>query len=171
MNLIKALPGSLLIMLLACQPTLANTQDRYEAISVKADNSVYDEKAGTQELSGNVEITQGSMSITADNIKIELRDGKLYRISGLGKPIRFQQRDDSNQIMRGQSNRIAYDVDTSEITFEGDALFEKPGQKLSGHTIRYNMQNLTFKAAGTDQSGSKGRVNIVLQPARKANDN
>lgn len=140
----------------------ANPDDQKKAINVKADTSQYDERAGTQTLSGNVEITQGSMSIKADSIKIELKDGALYRISGKGKPIKFQQLTQTNELMRGQSNQISYDTQTAQITFEGDAEFERPGQKFSGHTIEYNMLKLTFKAAGNTQ----GRVNITLQPAK-----
>ncbi len=141
---------------------IANPDDQKKAINVQADTSQYDERAGTQTLSGNVEITQGSMSIKADSIKIELKDGALFRISGKGKPIKFQQLTQTNELMRGQSNQISYDTQTAQITFEGDAEFERPGQKFSGHTIEYNMLKLTFKAAGNKQ----GRVNITLQPGK-----
>lgn len=140
----------------------ANPDDRNKAINVKADNSEYDERAGTQVLSGNVEISQGSMSIKADTITIELKNDALYRITGSGNPIRFQQLTQAKELMRGQSNQISYNTQTSEITFKGEAEFERPGQKLSGHTIEYNMEALTFKAAGNQ----KGRVSITLQPAK-----
>ena len=153
----------LLALLFSAASTLhANPDDRKKAINVKADNSEYDERAGTQVLSGNVEISQGSMSIKADTITIELKNDALYRIIGSGNPIRFQQLTLANELMRGQSNQISYNTQTSEITFKGDAEFERPGQKLSGHTIEYNMEALTFKAAGNQ----KGRVSITLQPGK-----
>ena len=64
--------------------------------------------------------------------------------------------------MKGQSNRIEYNLETTQITFSGDARFERPGQKLTGSSIMYNMSDLTFKASGD----KKGRVNIVLQPTQ-----
>lgn len=140
----------------------ANPDDRLKAINVKADNSEYDERAGTQTLSGNVEVTQGSMSIKADTITIELKNNALFRITGIGNPIKFQQTTRSNELMRGQSNQISYNTQTAEISFKGDAQFERPGQKFSGHTIEYNMTALTFKAAGNN----KGRVTITLQPGK-----
>lgn len=144
-------------------PALANTAaDAGKAINVQADQSDFDEKAGIQSLKGNVEITQGSLTVKADSIQIELKDGALFRIVGKGSPIRFQQQTDTGAIMKGQSNRIEYNMQTTQITFSGDAKFERPGQKLSGSSIMYNMSDLTFKASGD----KKGRVNIVLQPTQ-----
>lgn len=140
----------------------AQLDDHTKPINVKADTSLYDERRGTQTLSGNVEITQGSMSISADNIEIEIKNGTLYRITGSGSPIRFQQMTPDNQLVRGQCDQIIYNTSTTEITFRGNAKFERPGQKLSGDTIEYNLSELTFKAAGND----KGRVNITLQPGK-----
>lgn len=140
----------------------AQIADHTKPINVQADQSVYDERRGTQTLSGNVEVTQGSMSIAADTIKIEIKNGALFRITGTGSPIRFQQLTPDNGLVIGECNEISYNTTTTEIIFRGDATFERPGQKLSGETIEYNLRELTFKAAGND----KGRVNITLQPAK-----
>ena len=161
MTAIMAITYALLLALPGAQ-LMARADDRTKPININADASEYDERAGTQVLSGNVEISQGSMVIKADRIVVELRNNALYRISGSGNPIRFQQITDNDELMRGQSNEISYNTQTSEITFKGNAEFERPGQKFTGHTISYNMAELTFRAAGNQ----KGRVNIVLQPGR-----
>ena len=142
--------------------TTVLAQDFTKPINVQADNAVYDERAGTQTLSGNVEVSQGSMSISADRIEIEIKNGTLYRITGTGSPIRFQQMTLDNQLITGQCEELVYNTATSEITFIGNANFERPGQRLSGHSIEYNLSALTFKAAGSDS----GRVNITLQPGQ-----
>jgi lipopolysaccharide export system protein LptA len=159
---IAHLMQGLLIATITATLALANPADRSKPISISADSSEYDEKASTQVLAGNVEISQGSMVIRADRIKVELKNNTLFRITGSGSPIRFQQLTANNELMRGQSEQISYNTETSEITFKGNAEFERPGQKFSGHSINYNMAKLTFKAAGND----KGRVNIVLQPGK-----
>lgn len=151
-----------LALAMAVSVTHANPADRSKPINISADASEYDEKAGTQVLSGNVEISQGSMVIKADRIKVELKNNALFRITGNGNPIRFQQLTERNELLRGQSESISYNTETAEITFKGEAELERPGQKFTGHTINYNMTDLTFKAAGND----KGRVSIVLQPGR-----
>ena len=154
-----------LIMLLSVPTgqTAADTRsDGSQPISVQADQSDFDEKAGIQRLTGNVEITQGTLTLKADSIEIELKDGALLKIVGEGNPIRFQQQTDTGATMSGQSNRIEYNTQTTQITFSGDARFERPGQKLSGNSITYNMSDLTFKASGD----KKGRVSIILQPSQ-----
>ena len=65
----------------------AQTSDHTQPINVKADASVFDERRGTQTLTGNVEVTQGSLSITADKIEIQIKDGALYQITGTGSPL------------------------------------------------------------------------------------
>lgn len=140
----------------------ADLDDRNKPINIKADRSEFDQREGTQTFSGNVEVSQGSMEISAERVVIEIRDGSFYKITGEGSPIRFQQLGENSELIRGQSGKIAYDTSTSQLTFEGDASFERPGQKFSGETIRYNMRNLTFEATGSD----KGRVSIVLQPGK-----
>lgn len=150
------------VLCLAIVNAQANPADRTKPINISADSSEYNDIAGTQVLAGNVEISQGSMVIRADRITVELKDNTLYKITGSGSPIRFQQLTENNELMRGQSEQISYNTKTSEITFSGNAEFEKPGQKFTGHSINYNIAELTFKAAGNDN----GRVNIVLQPRR-----
>lgn len=140
----------------------AQTDDHTKPINVKADSSVFDERRGTQTLTGNVEVTQGSLSIAADMIEIQIKDGALYQIKGTGSPIIFQQLTLDNQLVRGECNEIIYNTVTTEISFRGNANFERPGQKLTGETIEYNLRELTFKAQGNDE----GRVNITLQPAK-----
>lgn len=166
MPLLSVLPRVLCILVLTLpwHISSANPADQKKPINVKADTSVFDERAGTQELAGNVEITQGSMSINADSIKIELKNGALFRITGTGSPIRFQQLSEKNELMRGQSEEIVYNTQTSDITFRGDARFERPGQEFTGHSIEYNMSALTFKAEGRKNNTDTGRVSIVLQP-------
>ena len=161
----RALPAvffAITFFILVSNPVVAQLADHTKPINVKADSSIYDDRRGTQTLSGNVEITQGSMSIFADSIKMEIRDGTLFRITGTGSPIKFQQLTPNNELIRGECNEIIYNTATTAITFRGNANFERPGQKLTGDTIEYNLNELTFKATGND----KGRVNITLQPGK-----
>ena len=151
-----------LLVVVPIKTGLAATGDANQPVNVKADQSEFDERAGIQTLSGNVEITQGTLMVKADEIQIELKNGALFRIIGTGNPIEFQQETDDGAIMSGESSRIEYNTETTQITFSGNARFERPGQQLTGSSITYNISKLTFKASGD----KKGRVNIVLQPSQ-----
>ena len=98
------------ILVMASGQLLAQGDDHTKPINVKADTSVYDDRRGTQTLSGNVEVTQGSMSISADTIEIEIRDGTLFRIIGTGSPIKFQQMTPNNELITGECNEISYNT-------------------------------------------------------------
>lgn len=156
-----------LLMLLACATAQADLDDHTKPINIKADESEFDQRTGVQTFRGNVEVTQGSMEIRADSIEIAFKDGVFYRITGTGTPVQFQQIGANNELARGQSEKIVFDTVSMQLTFEGGASFERPGQKFSGGTINYNLRNLKFSATG---GGTKERVNIVLQPGSLKKD-
>jgi len=131
---------------------------------VSADRSEYDDKAGIQRLIGNVEITQGSMKIQAQEISIYLQENRLSRIEGTGSPIRFEQLNDADQTIVGEANSINYDAVDGTLILIGNARLKQPRQELNSNQIVFNSRNQTVKAEG----GNTGRVSIRIQ-APKAN--
>lgn len=138
----------------------AKTGDETQPIDVSADRSEYDNKAGIQRLIGNVEIVQGTMKITANEIAIHLKDNRLARIEGKGSPIRFEQLNDLNESVVGEANAIDYNATDGTLILTGDARLQQPRQELNSSRIVFNSRAQTVKADGGDQ----GRVNIRIQP-------
>jgi len=135
--------------------------DLQQPINVQADKSEFDEKAGTQTLSGNVEISQGSMLITAEEITIGLKDNALHTISGSGDPIRFQQENEAGDIMKGAAEKIIYDAIAGTLTLRGAATLSQPRQNLVSDLIIFDARSQKVNAEG---GGDTGRVSIQLLP-------
>ena len=135
--------------------------DLQQPINVQADKSEFDEKAGMQTLSGNVEISQGSMLITAEEIAISLKDNALHTISGTGTPISFQQENEAGEIMRGEAESIIYDALAGTLTLKGAATLSQPRQNLVSDLIIFDARSQKVNAEG---GGDTGRVSIQLLP-------
>ncbi|MBX2825351.1 MAG: lipopolysaccharide transport periplasmic protein LptA [Gammaproteobacteria bacterium] len=138
----------------------AKTSDFEQAIDVKADRSEFNEKAGVQILSGNVEITQGTMLIKADSIEVTLKDNKLSTIEGQGSPIRFQQENDEGELIVGECQTILYEAENGRLTLKGSATLSEPKQNLRSDRIVFDSISQTVIAEG----GKTGRVSITIQP-------
>ncbi|ASJ75921.1 lipopolysaccharide transport periplasmic protein LptA [Granulosicoccus antarcticus] len=148
-------------------PALARENDLAQPIEVQADKSEFDEVAGTQTLTGNVEITQGSMRITADHIAILLKNNALSTITGNGSPIRFEQENEAGELMSGQAERISYDALAGVLTLEGSATLSQPKQELVSERITFNARTQKVSAEGGPKSG---RVSIQIQPPTSADE-
>lgn len=160
--ILKILGVSLLSTLIVVSPSLhARESDLTQPIDVRADRSEFDEKAGTQTLQGNVEISQGTLKINAEQIAIALKDNALHTISGTGTPIRFQQENEAGELMRGEAGKILYDAIAGTLTLEGSATLSQPRQNLVSERIVFDARTQKVKAEG---GGDTGRVNIQILP-------
>ena len=164
---------SLQLLIFAClsgvvvTPTHARQSDLTKAIDVRADKSEYDEKAGTQTLSGNVEITQGTMKIKADQIAISLKDNTLSKIEGTGAPIRFEQENEEGELMQGEAKRIIYNAIEGTLILQGSATLKQPRQNLVSELITFNSRTQKVSAEG---GGDSGRVTLQIQPPTLSNN-
>lgn len=166
-NLIRQLTCALLLTgsVLCISTVQARDSDLTQPIEVQADKSEFDEKAGTQKLSGNVEITQGSMRIRAEEIEISLKNNALHTITGSGDPIRFQQETNAGEIMKGEAQNITYDALAGTLTLQGAATLSQPRQNLVSELIVFDARSQKVKAEG---GGETGRVNIQILPPTAA---
>lgn len=147
-------------------PAMARQSDLTKAIDVRADKSEYDEKAGTQTLSGNVEISQGTMKIKADRIAISLENNALSKIEGTGSPIRFEQENEEGELMQGEAKRIIYNAISGTLVLQGSATLTQPRQNLVSEQITFDARTQKVSAEG---GGDSGRVTIQIQPPTPSN--
>ena len=140
---------------------IARQSDRSKPIDVRADSSEFDEKTGRQSLTGNVEITQGTMQISADFIAISLENNALSKIEGRGSPIRFTQENEAGELMQGEASEIIYDAIKGTLILKGGASLKQPRQTMTSEQIFFDSQTQKVSAEG---GGSDGRVSIQIQP-------
>ncbi len=170
---IRALIGVLLV-LAAGWPARAEKADRTKPLNVAAD------RQGTVDLQnqvvvfdGNVVITKGTIVIRADRVEVrEGADG--YRMAvafgSRSRPAAFRQkRDDVNEYIEGQADRLEYEEKGDVVRFAGNAVVrrlrgETVADEITGNVIAYDNIHEVFSVNGGQSTGATGRVRAILTP-------
>jgi lipopolysaccharide transport protein LptA len=135
------------------------------AMNVNSDHGEFDLAAGRAHHWGNVSFTRGNARIEADDVVLELADGKLERATISGGPARFTQAAAVDApAAEGSARRMTYDAGVDQIELEGEARVVQGGDEVTGDLIRYDARRQRVLAA----SGSEGsgRVQMTITPKR-----
>ncbi len=178
----QGLRGLLLLgCLSAAMLAHAERSDRDKPIHFSADKSEainYETKVAT--LSGNVIITQGTMSIRADRVVLRQNPDNTLSATAYGKPVSFRQkRDDSDEYVEGYALRAEYDGQKEVLELFDQALLKQATDEIRSNYIYYNSATETFRAEGRPDStlpkgatpSSEERVHGTFQPKRKDGEN
>ena len=145
--------------------THAAKQDLEQEITIKSQRQAADLKNKIASYLDNVRINQGSISITADIVKVfsiidknsgEKNDTYLAK----GKPAIFQQKLEDGSLISLQADEITYNPNSNTITVSGNALVKQAGSEVSGNEITYNTLSEKLEA----HSANNQSVTTVLQP-------
>ena len=151
--------------LLLISPVHAAKKDLDQEITIKSQRQAADLKNKIASYLDNVSIRQGSISITADIVKVFSRIDKKTGIKNdtylaKGKPAIFQQKLEDGSLISLQADEISYHPNTNTITVSGNALVKQAGSEVSGNEITYNTLTERLEA----QSADNQSVTTVLQP-------
>jgi lipopolysaccharide export system protein LptA len=150
-----------LLILLPAVPAMALITDRQQPLEVNADRTEGTLGDGRATLSGNVEITQGSLLIRADVARVEKAEGKVQRIELTGEPAKLEQEIEDQGRVTAEAQRIEYQVATGIVTLTGAADVVHPQYHISGESLQYDMNRQHFKGSG---GAEDGRIRIRLDP-------
>ena len=136
---------------LACSLALFNTANAAKAdlgqeITIKSQRQAADLKNKIASYLDNVSISQGSISITADVVKVfsqaDKKSGeKIDTYQAKGNPAIFQQKLEDGSLIKLQADEITYNPNIHMITISGNALVKQAGSEVSGDEITYNTLN------------------------------
>ena len=159
---------------LAAAAPLAHAEqaDKQKPINYSADHGDvnYQTKVGT--LSGNVVVTQGTMTIHADRIVIRQNPDNSVSVSAYGNPVSFRQkRDGYDEYFDGYAQHAEYDGSREFLELFDRALLRRGQDEIRSNYITYNVATEVFKAegrAGSPSAPAEGnpgaRVRGVFQP-------
>jgi len=161
-----------LALALTAPAARAEKGDREKPINYAADSGDvnYLTKVGT--LTGNVTITQGTLSIRADKIVFRQNPDNSLSASAYGNPVSFRQkRDGVDEYFEGYAQRAEYDGAKEFLELFDRALLRRGQDDIRSNYISYNAATELFKAEGrADAKGPSGdadpgaRVRGVFQP-------
>jgi lipopolysaccharide export system protein LptA len=141
----------------------AERADRRKPMVVDSGEYDGDNKAKILQLRKGVTITQGTLKIIGD--RGEVKGEPPTSIAKLfGAPVCFRQKKDgSDEVMRGQGDRIEYDQNKERVEFFGKVVVHDGANEMRADHIVYNMRTETFEVR--DRPNTQARV--VLVPREK----
>jgi lipopolysaccharide export system protein LptA len=148
----------------------AEKADREKPINYSADTGDVNYQTKVGALSGNVIITQGTMTIRADKITFRQNADNSLSATALGNPVSFRQkRDGYDEYFEGYAQRAEYDGSKEFLELFDRALLRRGHDEIRSNYVSYNAATEVFKAEGRpastpDPEGPGARVRGVFQP-------
>ncbi len=128
--------------------------DTSAPVEVAADALSVDQSTGRATFSGNVEISQGDMRLSATTVTVDYAGDDRRRIRAL-------EAEGGVTLVSGpdaaEAGHARYDVEAGRVTLTGDVLVTQGSNVLTGQTMTVDL------ATGSAQV--EGRVRSILQPA------
>lgn len=156
-------------------PAQADKSDRLQPLSFAADAARVDEVRRLNILSGNVEITKGTMVVRADRVEVRQNADGTQTATALGGPggraFFRQKREGVDEAIEGEADKVVYEGADDTVHFTGRAVMRRlkaitTTDEVSGQAIVYDNKTSVFQVVGTGggTSTSKGRVRGVITP-------
>lgn len=150
----------------------AEKADREKPINYSADSGDVNYQTKIGALSGNVVITQGTMTIHADRITFKQNPDNSVSATAYGNPVSFRQkRDGYDEYFEGYAQRAEYDGSKEVLQLFDRALLRRGQDEIRSNYISYNSATEQFKAEGrpdetpaAELGGPGARVRGVFQP-------
>ena len=133
--------------------TIAN--DRSEPISFSSDSVFFNEKTGTSEMKGSVNISQGKTSLSSNyaEISFNVNTSELERFYASGDVVLKS----GNDIAMG--DEAVYDFIKNELTLLGDVYFSQAGSTVKAEKAVINTE--------TGSASMTGSVQTTLMPPKQ----
>lgn len=150
----------LLAGLLVSLPGLALESDRRQPVDIRSNEVMIDEQQGFSEYTGNVVLTQGSLKVTGDRLRVYLQQDRLQRIVVEGQPATLVQTPAIDQPpVHAAAGRMEYDVAARTIRLDREAEVRQGPNRFRGEHLLYDIAAARVKARDEE-----GRVHITIQP-------
>jgi len=164
-----------LISLVSIPPGIlyAEQADRDKPVSIEADRLTVDDIKKESVFEGNVTVSQGTLLLKADKVVVRQDGGGFNYAYAYGKPAHFRQkRDESDEYVEGQGERLEYDGKADKMHVYTNAEIHKGADEVKGDYITYDATNGFYQVVGgpsvTTPLNPKGRVRATIQPPKKS---
>jgi len=158
---------------LACAMSAhAEKADKGKPITFTSDGGEVNYEKKTGVLTGNVVITQGTLTIKANRIEFKQNDDNSLSATALGNPLAFRQkRDDAEGYYEGWAQRAVYDGTKEQLELFDNAILKRGTDEIRSNYISYNSATELFKAEArpvttpaAGDAAAKARVQGTFQP-------
>ncbi len=161
---------AILAGLLSSLTAVALPDDRDQAIYIQSDRAERDERKGTTVYTGDVEIDQGSLHISAEQVTIHSTDDEVSEIVATGSPAKMHQKPAADrEPVYARARTIQYDVIGEILTLVEQATVTQEGSTVTGERIVYYVKEQRVKASAGSAASGQPRVETIIPPRRNVN--
>ncbi len=131
----------------------SGSDDRDQSVVIHADEVDMDLKSGLRIYRGNVSVTQGSITILADQIEMTFSNEQLALALATGQPAVFRQRPvGKNHDVVGKGETIELDEVKNVVTLLGGASLQQQQDTVYGEIIVYDLRSGKLRVRGNSNS-------------------
>jgi lipopolysaccharide export system protein LptA len=166
----RLLPLLAFVAIVLAQPVHAVSSDRDQPINFSGDTGDADLQKRGGTLTGNVIITQGTLSIHADRIVFKQNPDNSLSATAYGNPVALRQkREGYDEYYEGYAQRVEYDGSKDFVELFDHALLKRGQDEIRSNYVSYNVATEVFRAEGRpsaepDPGGLGARVRGMFQP-------
>lgn len=139
---------------------VAKSDDMLQEVKIQAARQTADIKNNTVVFWGPVDVTQGSIHITADKLTAFTNNNAQRILIAIGKPATYQQTMDNGKLATATAKELRYNLANKTLSLTKDATLDQDGSQVTGNYIRYNIEKQKLIA---ESKGSE-RVITIIQP-------
>ncbi len=169
---------AIIFLVLFCGRCVALSTDSQQPIEIEADFAELDDEEGTTVYVGNVTVTQGSIFMTGDRLRVNFTEERDLKEAFLeGQPATFKQTpDNAIHDIEGEAILIEYHALQSFLYLIEKAKVTQGERLFAGHRINYDTDKsiITARSARAGQAdkdehpkATSGRVRIIIPPKKK----
>ena len=144
----------------------ALSEDAKQPIEIEAESVIVDEASGFNEFSGNAEIRQGSLLMTAELIQVQTNAEGVEKMKATGtldNPAKYiQSQENQARFIEATAKKITYDVNEGMIFLVGNAYLIQGFDSFSGDSLTYDINNDKVIVKGSEDGTTRVKFKIDL---------
>ncbi len=144
----------------------ALSEDAKQPIEIEAESVIVDEASGFNEFSGNAEIRQGSLLMTAELIQVQTNAEGVEKMKATGtldNPAKYiQSQENQARFIEATATKITYDVNEGMIFLVGNAYLIQGFDSFSGDSLTYDINNDKVIVKGSEDGTTRVKFKIDL---------
>ena len=180
---VQTIPALIFGGLLCISNAQALDSDKNAPVTINADTTSIDFRTGKRVLTGNVEITQGTLNIKANKVVLIYKGDDIDTATASGKPVKFKQMPEGQtEMVHGEGITLTLKQAKDLITLKDNAKITQGSNTITGKVIYYNTRTSKMTVKGQSAASQKastkktesgkaavskkasGRTRIVIQP-------
>ena len=144
----------------------ATNEDSKQPIDIKAYTVVIDEKKGLSVYTGDAQVTQGSLELSAENIQVFSNNKAVNKVLAKGtknKRAHYKQNQPNQpRFIEATAINITYLIEKEFVHLRGKAHLVQGFDSFSGATLDYDIKNDKVIAEKSEDDSERVRFKIKL---------